>query len=272
MSVYLPFGDPINFLNPFVSFESFLTSRVFQPAEPTVQNATRPAIDPVVVSAALPATQPTARPSADSTTQSANPSSISPLVGDWDTEVIQPVSLRDMCKNHKDDKGDEFNCGICSSYFDTLYLFLSHKSEKCRPPVMVRQKEKLFQKCKKAKSRRHTGALVSGKLLTSSPVIQSLVNFSQQSRKKNARVCCVCHQSAPPVSSQGDAEVAWVACDECEHFAHAFICVPAVTDINSIFSCPCHSESQRHADKGIHRMQTVPLVFFCSDLILFQLN
>ena len=132
-----------NYVSPFHGIKAldadvFITTSIFQPAiKPTTQNVAKAAMEPATMSAplsaplsaALPALQPTTRFFADLTTQLANPtSSISQLMKDWGTEVIQPVSLCAMCQNYKDNQGDIFKCGLCSSTFETLYLFLSHKS------------------------------------------------------------------------------------------------------------------------------------------------
>ena len=146
-----------------------------------------------------------------------------------------------------------------------MYDFLSHRSlNECNtppigdtetphtdpPPVSVlkRKENSLMSAKSKAKTpRRHTGALVSGKEMTSSPVLQSLVNFSQSRRPKRAQTCCVCEYTAPPVSSPGTA-VNWVACDGegCDHFCHAAICVPHQVTDNAQFFCPCHDDGLYH--------------------------
>ena len=140
-------------------------------------------------------------------------SSNSPLMTQWDTQVFQPASLATALNGFKDISGDQYVCGKCAESFTTMYDFLSHRSiNDCEtaPPsdtpsssVLKRRQQSLLNAKKGTnKQRRHTGALVSGKEMTSSPVLQSLVNYNQSRRPKRAQTCCVCEFSAPPCLPQ----------------------------------------------------------------------
>lgn len=57
-----------------------------------------------------------------------NVSSNSPLLTQWDTEVLQPASLATALNGFQDIEGDEYRCGRCSTIFLSMYDFLSHRS------------------------------------------------------------------------------------------------------------------------------------------------
>ena len=95
------------------------------------------------------------------------------------------------------------------------------------------------QETKPKKQRRHTGALVQGKEMTSSPVLQSLVNFSQSRRPKRVHAVSVSLRR-PPCLPQGPPSTGSLAMVKAAHFCHTAICVPHQVTDNAQFFCPCH--------------------------------